>query len=573
MTDVIQVPVHFSSSSCSVGSKKRKLDEEAKPAAKRLKEDSSDGDVSSRSSPALDATKAPSSCNGKPESGSQLQAERLDITDNKNKSRCNSPASPMKAGKLERSNGVTKVKDVFSLKACSPGSPAKRTKKLEKVKDKVMKVKRDGSKRSEDEEDPADLDEDKRNIQEAERALRSLSGEWEGQGPLFSYEQDAQTFDMLDNEEKGRESEKERTEGESVKESSSEKDNSPVSQEVPDTDIDKGNSVTKVSEDVSDKQDSDNEKENKEVKDSEEPEDEEVKEADDSNPASPESKSGSNSYSGSPKNELFMSPQSANDDVELLMKIEQQCASIQSLAESQAESPVQRCSTPLTPLLVQPAHAQSPKPEATQQPCDGMKTPPEAQSPPQLQVHIPHEEAAHEPPQSPCRPAQVKWEHADPPAALPPSQPHHTQAGIHTPSTTHGLHVHTSGLYSHPTPATTTSAMDIPMSGGNSIKEEAISQEMEEAAYSVLAEWSSSDQKEAEAAKTLASMTSLSAGHMHDPSNTDMMLDDHNRHSPLSSRSNSPSFMSSMAKFSPTAQDHFRKGVCSELIGPWEMWH
>ena len=39
----------------------------------------------------------------------------------------------------------------------------------------------------EDEVDSSDMDEDKRNIRETERALRSLSGEWEGPTPFFTY--------------------------------------------------------------------------------------------------------------------------------------------------------------------------------------------------------------------------------------------------------------------------------------------------------------------------------------------------------------------------------------------------
>lgn len=38
----------------------------------------------------------------------------------------------------------------------------------------------------EDDEDSTDLDEDRKNIREAERALRSLSGEWEGSPPFFT---------------------------------------------------------------------------------------------------------------------------------------------------------------------------------------------------------------------------------------------------------------------------------------------------------------------------------------------------------------------------------------------------
>ena len=54
------------------------------------------------------------------------------------------------------------------------------------IKKKILNI--------DDDEDSTDLDEDKRNIREAERALRSLSGEWDGQGPFFSYENSNQNF-------------------------------------------------------------------------------------------------------------------------------------------------------------------------------------------------------------------------------------------------------------------------------------------------------------------------------------------------------------------------------------------
>ena len=100
---------------------------------------------------------------------------------------------------------LTKVTEKLAVVKKSVNSLKSVTKKREKADDKLkgepeekLKMKRRGRPKKtpisrliieEEEVDSSDMDEDKRNIRETERALRSLSGEWEDPVPFFSYKQ------------------------------------------------------------------------------------------------------------------------------------------------------------------------------------------------------------------------------------------------------------------------------------------------------------------------------------------------------------------------------------------------
>ena len=120
-------------------------------------------------------------------------------------------ASPRKNNKTHESTGNAKnpkskaKSDSCSKLGIASSSPARKSKKEivkegEKLKgDKPQKKKKSND--IEEDEDSTDLDEDRKNIREAERALRSLSGEWEGQGPFFSYEENKVFETMFDENE------------------------------------------------------------------------------------------------------------------------------------------------------------------------------------------------------------------------------------------------------------------------------------------------------------------------------------------------------------------------------------
>ena len=189
-----------------------------------------------------------------------------------------------------------------------------------------------------EDEDSTDQDEDRKIIRETERALRSLSGEWEGQAPFFSYENTNPLVENMFGEVEKEDEETGCSTGKTVTLQRREEEEAEQPRE----------------EDAEDE----GEEEGEEEMEQEETEEDmdEAEPLEDADPSSPNAESlpetaevgtstenaeGAGEEEDTPSagsDEAGQQATSMNDDAfESLLKIEQQCASIQSLVEKQSQ--------------------------------------------------------------------------------------------------------------------------------------------------------------------------------------------------------------------------------------------
>ena len=126
---------------------------------------------------------------GSPEKSAAASPKRTSTPPAKKKVKEAEAGSPTcaKSPKGKKKPDLQTISKNAKLKAASAKSATKDTKAapFKKGKEASSKSKGKGTDIDED-EDSTDLDEDRKNIREAERALRSLSGEWEGSPPFFT---------------------------------------------------------------------------------------------------------------------------------------------------------------------------------------------------------------------------------------------------------------------------------------------------------------------------------------------------------------------------------------------------
>ena len=247
-----------------------------------------------------------------------------------------------------------------------------------------------------EDEDSTDLDEDRKMIRETERALRSLSGEWEGQAPFFSYEANKleTMFGDVDKEEQEGEDRKRLSRQNAIVKVDEDQESGKGSgdegegeEEEEQEEQEMEHCSTRDEEEEGEEEEEEGEEEGEEVEGDEEEGDEE--EDEEGNQEGSEQIAGTESETleeGAPVPETAeagtstedpdttpddqqpnpsTSTQDANasssssscsagqrqntsvpdDPFESLLKIEQQCASIQSLVEKQSQ---ERSSTPVT---------------------------------------------------------------------------------------------------------------------------------------------------------------------------------------------------------------------------------
>lgn len=260
--------------------------------------------------------------------------------------------SPRKNAKAQE-KAPTKTKGKDSSKSATAGNKKNKKETEEKRSDK-------GGKKSKvdvaEDEDSTDMDEDRKNIRETERALRSLSGEWEMHAPVFTYEED-NIWEEKDEEEEEKQGEekpevqeaqlkvKEEEEAIESNEMETEEPEQEVAEKMEaeaeaDAEVDEAkceeespeNQESQI-EECGEQEEEEEDKPEMEQEENEEKDSQDLAETSEDTPVPEEKKDTNPEKVASASSGDSNFSDNGSDDMEILLKIEQQCATIQSQIE------------------------------------------------------------------------------------------------------------------------------------------------------------------------------------------------------------------------------------------------